>query len=78
MASRRQLAALVLAGIVLFLLGFLIGYLAIPKDDSDTSPTIEDLRNDEIQKKMEYHSQLYKSLDKTEIGKNLKYVCVVS
>ena len=74
-----KLVALVITGIVLFLSGFLIGYFAIPNDESDNSDTrrtTEERRRNEMQKKEEYHSKLYKSLNKTEIGKNLKYVYV--
>ncbi len=75
--SRGQLVALVITGVVLFLLGFLIGYFTIPNGESDNSETrrsIEERRKNEMQKKEEYHSKFYKSLNKTEIGKNLKYV----
>jgi Zn-dependent membrane protease YugP len=73
--SRGQLVALVVIGITLFLLGFLIGYFTIPNDDADTTRrTIEELRRDEMHKKEQYHSKLYKSLNKAEIGKNLRYV----
>ena len=37
---------------------------------------MEDQRKVDIHKKHEY-STLHQSLDKTEIGKNLKYVCIV-
>jgi hypothetical protein len=66
--------ALVATGIVLFLLGFLIGYFTIPNDESDTTRrTIEELRRDEMHKKEQYHFKLYKSLNKAEIGKNVRY-----
>ena len=70
-------AALVITGVTLFLLGFLVGYFTDPNDDTATRPTREDQRKGDIHKKHEYHSTLYQSLDKTEIGKNLKYVCIV-
>ena len=80
--ARGQLVALVATGVVLFLLGFLIGYFTIPNDDADTTPrTIEELRRDEIHEKEQYHSKLYKSLNKAEIGKNLRYVyisCIIA
>ena len=72
----RQVIGLVVTATVLFLLGFLIGYFTSPNDESDCSDaprTIGELRRDEIQKKEEYHSKLYESLNRTEIGKNLKY-----
>jgi hypothetical protein len=69
--SRGQIVAVVVAAIILLLLGFLIGYFSFPKDESDCR-TFGEQRNDEIKKKDEYHSKLYKSLKKAEIGKNLR------
>ena len=78
--SKRQLLTLCISGIVLFLFGFLIGYFTVPVSDdsenkSDTSSrTIEEQRKCQARKKEEYHSKLYQALNKSEIGKNVKYV----
>ena len=73
--SKIRLMLIVVAAIVLFILGFLIGFFAVRNDsESETRRSIEEIRKDDMEKKSEYHTKLYKGLDKTEIGKNLKYV----
>lgn len=81
--SKRQLVTLCISGIVLFLFGFLIGYFTVPIDDSENksdtpSRTVEEQRKCQAQKKEEYHSKLYQALNKSEIGKNVKYVCTIN
>ena len=80
--SKKQIVTLGISGIVLFLLGFLIGYFTIPIDDSENksntpSSTIEELRKSQAEKKEKYHSELYNALNKSEIGKNVKYDCII-
>ena len=73
--SKIRLMLIVVAAIVLFILGFLIGFFAVRNDsESETRRSIEEIRKDDMEKKSKYHTKLYKGLDKTEIGKNLKYV----
>lgn len=74
LSRRGQLAVLVIAGITLFILGFLIGFFAAPDDDKspETGRSFQEKREEERKKKDEYHSKLYQTLDKKEIGKYLK------
>ena len=74
--SRGQLVALAIIGILLFILGFLTGYFAIPNNE----PSYFDTRRGKMdtggkmQMKEEYFSTFYKSLSKREIVDNLQYV----
>ena len=72
--GRKQRLAVVVIGVILFVLGFLVGYFAAPtKKNSLDLPTTEEKRRDEMRKKSKYHSILYMGLNKTKIGENVKY-----
>ncbi|XP_028415064.1 glutamate carboxypeptidase 2-like isoform X1 [Dendronephthya gigantea] len=75
LSRRGQLAVLVIAGITLFILGFLIGFFTAPDDEKspETPRSFQEKREEERKKKDAYHSKLYQTLDKKEIGKSLKY-----
>ena len=68
-----RIAAIIAGVIVLFFLGFIIGYFTSPrsKDDSSCKNTAEK-RRAEQEKQLEFHEKLYAALNAEEIGKNLK------
>lgn len=69
-----RIAAIIAGVIVLFFLGFIIGYFTSPRsnDDSSCKNTAEKRRATEQEKQLEFHRKLYAALDAEEIGKNLK------
>ena len=75
--SRTKIVGIGLALVVLFVLGFVIGWVSAPSDEDSSSETfdikyIARKRKEDMKTKTGFHEKLFKSLNAEEIGENLR------
>ena len=76
--TTRKIIGIVAVLVVLFVLGFVIGWVSAPSDDSRGEnfgmKYIANRRKHEMKAKIDFHEKLFKMLNADKIGENLRLV----
>lgn len=73
--SKRQIVGIVIAMIVLFVLGFVIGWFSAPDDSSAQTFDMKYVvrkRKEQMKRKNDFHEKMFGILDAENIGENLR------
>jgi hypothetical protein len=73
-AGRKKIAGIAVALVVLFVLGFVIGWVSAPRDSNETFDMkyIAKKRKQDMKKKAGFHEELFEILNAEKIGENLR------